>query len=333
MILVVGGAGYIGSHAVKQLINSNYEVIVLDNLSTGHREAIHSQAIFIKGDMQDGKLLKNIFTDYDIQCVMHFAANCYVGESIEDPLKYYRNNVAGTISLLDVMVRNNVKKIIFSSTCAVYGTPTTDMLTEGTLKNPINPYGKSKLMIEEVIQDLNTAYGLEFIILRYFNVGGADFEGDLGEDHTPETHLIPNILLYLEGKKENLEIYGDDYPTKDGTCIRDFIHVVDLAHAHLLTLESLLQNKYKNTIYNVGNEKGYSVLEVLRMCEKITGKQSSYTIKNRRPGDPARLIASSNKIFQELGWKATYSLEDMIKTSWEWFRRNPNGYQTIINKG
>ncbi len=327
MILVVGGAGYIGSHAVKELLKNNHQVIVLDNLSTGHEKAIDNRSSFIQGDIKDQEKLDFLFSTFKIDSVMHFAANCYVGESITNPIKYYENNVAGTISLLKSMIKHNIKKIIFSSTCAVYGTPNVEMITENVPTSPINPYGKSKLMIEEVIRDFSFAYGMEYIILRYFNVAGADPNGEIGEDHNPETHLIPSVLFHLLNRRESIVVYGNNYNTIDGTCIRDYIHVSDLVNAHILALHSLQTNSSKNKIYNVGNQQGYSVKEVIQKCEKITGKKATIKYSDKRIGDPEKLISSSSNIQKELNWKSSYSLDDMIQTAWNWFSQYPKGYK------
>ena len=277
MILVVGGAGYIGSHVVKQLLEQKHEVIVLDNLSTGHRKAVDPRAVFIQGDIQDESLLTHIFTTYQVQGVMHFAAHCLVGESVVDPLIYYENNVAATLILLKQMIFHKVKKFIFSSTCATYGIPNVERIDESCPTKPINPYGHSKLMVEQVLSDFSKAYGLSFIVLRYFNAAGADPSGEIGEYHTPESHLIPNILLHLLGKRTNIEIFGNNYETKDGTCVRDYIHVLDLASAHIRALEHLLAARESLALtYNLGNGKGYSVMEVIKMCERVTGNKAKH---------------------------------------------------------
>jgi len=317
MILVIGGAGYIGSHLVKELVQTK-DVLVLDNFSTGHRWAVHENATMIEGDMGDKDILENIFTHYPIEAVMHFAAYSLVGESVQEPGKYYQNNVAATLNLLEVMVKSNVKKIIFSSTAATYGIPEGPVITEETPTNPINPYGRSKLMMESIMKDFSKAYGLEYVILRYFNAAGADESAKIGEAHDPETHLIPLILQHLAGDRPSISIFGTDYDTPDGTCIRDYIHVTDLARAHILALDALLEGTKKNTIYNLGNGRGYSVREVIEACERITGKKANVTMAPPREGDPARLVASSEKIRRELGWKARYSLDDIVESAWKW---------------
>ncbi|MED5073192.1 UDP-glucose 4-epimerase GalE [Anoxybacillus geothermalis] len=258
MILVVGGAGYIGSHLVKELVEKE-QVIVLDNLSTGHRYLVDDRAVFVQGDLGNKADLEPIFEKYPIQAVMHFAANSLVGESVVDPLKYYQNNVAATLTLLETMLKYNVKNFIFSSTAATYGIPNVELITEDCPTNPINPYGRSKLMIEQILADFASAYGLNYVVLRYFNAAGAHESGEIGEDHNPETHLIPLVLQHLLGQRDKISVFGTDYDTPDGTCIRDYIHVTDLAKAHILALEALLSGKKKTAIYNLGNGLGYSV--------------------------------------------------------------------------
>ncbi|AQX55573.1 UDP-glucose 4-epimerase GalE [Priestia flexa] len=317
MILVVGGAGYIGSHLVKELVKTN-EVVVLDNLSTGHRWAIDERAQFVEGNLGSEADLEHVFSTYQIDAVMHFAANSLVGESVADPVKYYENNVAATLTLLKTMMKHNVKKFIFSSTAATYGIPSVDMITEETSTSPINPYGRSKLMIEHILADYAHAYGMEYVVLRYFNAAGAYETAEIGESHDPETHLIPIILEHLLGEREHISVFGSDYDTEDGTCIRDYIHVTDLANAHIAALQSLLANETKTATYNLGNGLGYSVKEVIDTCERVTGKKANVVMADRRAGDPARLVASSEKIYRELGWKAERSLEEIIASAWKW---------------
>jgi len=317
MILVVGGAGYIGSHLVKELVK-NREVVVLDNLSTGHRWAVDEKAIFVEGDLGNLTDLDAIFSTFNIDAVMHFAANSLVGESVVDPMKYYENNVAATLTLLNVMKKYDVKNFIFSSTAATYGIPSVEIITEDTPTNPINPYGRTKLMVEQVLADYAKAYGFHYVVLRYFNAAGAYETAEIGEDHYPETHLIPIILQHLLGQRESIAVFGSDYPTPDGTCIRDYIHVTDLASAHILALEALLAGKKETATYNLGNGLGYSVKEVIDTCEKVTGKKANAIMSDRREGDPARLVASSEKIYKELGWKAEFSLEQIISSAWKW---------------
>lgn len=317
MILVVGGAGYIGSHLVEELVKTN-EVVVLDNLSTGHERAIDPRAVFVKGDLGNKADLEAVFGNYPIKAVMHFAANSLVGESVVDPLKYYENNVASTLTLLKVMMKYNVKNFIFSSTAATYGIPDADMISEDSPTLPINPYGQSKLMVENILTDFANAYDLRYVVLRYFNAAGASASGKIGEMHDPETHLIPIILQHLLGQREQISVFGDDYETPDGTCIRDYIHVTDLANAHIAALESLLIGQNKAATYNLGNGLGYSVKEVIDTCEKVTGRKANVVMADRRAGDPARLVASADKIHQALGWKAERDLEEIIASAWEW---------------
>ncbi|MBS8265729.1 UDP-glucose 4-epimerase GalE [Mesobacillus boroniphilus] len=317
MILVVGGAGYIGSHLVEELVKTS-EVIVLDNLSTGHEKAVDPQAIFVKGDLGNERDLKAVFNNYPIKAVMHFAAYSLVGESVTDPLKYYENNVAATLKLLKVMLKYNVKNFIFSSTAATYGIPNVEIINEDSRTQPINPYGQSKLMVENILADFAAAYDLHYVVLRYFNAAGASGSGRIGEMHDPETHLIPIILQHLLGQREQISVFGDDYDTPDGTCIRDYIHVTDLANAHIAALDSLLNAQNKTATYNLGNGQGYSVKEVIDTCEKVTGRKANIIIADRRSGDPARLVASSEKIRQALGWKAERDLEKIIDSAWKW---------------
>ncbi|WP_339171816.1 UDP-glucose 4-epimerase GalE [Anoxybacillus sp. FSL W8-1294] len=320
MILVVGGAGYIGSHVVKKLVETK-PIVVLDNLSTGHRHLVDKRAVFVHGDLGDRTTLVRIFEKYPIDAVMHFAANSLVGESVAEPMKYYKNNVAATLTLLETMIEYGVKRFIFSSTAAVYGIPNVDLITEDCPTNPINPYGRSKLMIEHMLSDFASAYDLRYVVLRYFNAAGAHESGEIGEDHHPETHLILLILQHLLGLRDKISVFGTDYDTPDGTCIRDYIHVTDLAEAHILALHALLSDEKKTATYNLGNGLGYSVKEVIDMCEHVTGKKATIEYTERRPGDPARLVASSEKIARELGWKATRSLEEIIASAWRWHRK------------
>ncbi|UXH43200.1 UDP-glucose 4-epimerase GalE [Rossellomorea vietnamensis] len=321
MILVVGGAGYIGSHLVKELVEEK-EVVVLDNLSTGHENLIDERVRFVQGDLGNRETLEQLFSKYPIEAVMHFAANSLVGESVQNPYKYYDNNVSNTLTLLDVMLKKDVKNFIFSSTAATYGIPDTDLITEETVTNPINPYGRSKLMIEQILEDFHQAYGLNYIVLRYFNAAGAHISEEIGENHDPETHLIPIVLEQLLGKRESISVFGTDYDTHDGTCIRDYIHVTDLANAHILSLNALLEGKLQKATYNLGNGKGYSVKEIIDTCERVTGIEANVILSDRRPGDPAILVASSEKIYRELGWKAGYELENIIESAWKWHRNS-----------
>ena len=326
-ILVVGGAGYIGSHMCKYLAEDNYTPVVLDNLIYGHREAV-KWGPFVEGAMHNKDILNMIFTEYEIMAVMHFAAFAYVGESVTDPGKYYENNVAATISLLDAMRKHNVMKFIFSSTCATYGEPVEIPITETHPQNPINPYGRTKLMVEQILDDYQMAYGLNSIALRYFNAAGADPDGKIGEDHNPETHLIPLILQTALGKRDEIMVFGDDYSTEDGTCIRDYIHVTDLSQAHLLALEKLM-NDYPGGKYNLGNGDGHSVKQVIDTARQITGEEILSKTVERRPGDPAILIGSSEKAIQELGWKPQFAdLKSILETAWHWHKNNPEGYSS-----
>ena len=326
-ILVVGGAGYIGSYMCKCLANNGYKPIVLDNLVRGHREAI-KWGPFYEGSISDQTLLMHIFSKHEIVAVMHFAAFCYVDESVREPVKYYQNNVANTINLLQVMIEKNISNFIFSSSCATYGEPIETPITEQHPQNPINPYGRSKLMVEQILDDFGNAYGLKSVSLRYFNAAGADPDGEVGEDHTPETHLIPLVLQTALGQKQVINIFGDDYPTEDGTCIRDYIHISDLAQAHLLALERLLNSQLTGQYYNLGNGDGYSVKQVIDTARKITKKKISTKITERRLGDPALLIGSSEKAVKELGWKPRFAdLKTIIETAWKWHKNNPSGYR------
>jgi len=319
-ILVTGGAGYIGSHTVKELEKQNYEVIIFDNLSTGRKELVKGRKLII-GDLKNINDIKKVFKEYKFDAIMHFASLIQVGESYKNPLKYYRENILNSLNLLQTMVEEGVNYFIFSSSAAVYGVPKFTPISEDHPLNPVNPYGETKFFVEKMLQNFDRAYGLKYVSLRYFNAAGADPDGELGELHEPETHLIPNILLFLLGKKERFEIYGDDFPTPDGTAIRDYIHVTDLARAHILALERLLEIK-KSEVFNLGIKKGYSVLEVVKEVEKVTGKRVEYTIKPRREGDVPVLIASEERARKELNWKPQYSdLKTIIQTAWHWHRK------------
>jgi len=319
-ILVVGGAGYIGAHMVNALLLANYDVVTLDNLSTGNRDLLPG-GLLIVGNLGDPGLLDHIFSSYRIDAVMHFAAYSLVGESVADPIKYYRNNVAETIELLDAMVRHGVNYFIFSSTAAVYGEPLENPIREDHPCNPTNPYGSTKITVERMLKDFDAAHGIKFIALRYFNAAGADTSRKLGERHEPETHLIPSILKVATGERKHIKIFGDTYPTPDGTCLRDYIHVNDLSNAHLLALEALFEGK-ESTVYNLGNSRGHSVMEVINTARKITGHSIPAVVADARPGDPAALIASSEKIRSELGWLASYEdLKIIIETAWLWHQK------------
>ncbi|WP_310484798.1 UDP-glucose 4-epimerase GalE [Chamaesiphon sp. VAR_48_metabat_403] len=320
VILVTGGAGYIGAHAVKALEAKGFQVIILDNLVYGHRDPVetHLKAKLVVGDISDRSFLDKLFTDNKIDAVMHFAAFAYVGESVTDPAKYYQNNVVGTLTLLDAMRQHGIDNFIFSSTCATYGNPQYIPITEEHPQQPINPYGAGKFAVERILQDYDPAYGLKSVIFRYFNAAGADPDGMFGEDHNPETHLIPLILQAAAGKRPAISVFGDDYETPDGTCIRDYIHVTDLAQAHVLGLEYLLQNRVSQ-IFNLGNGSGFSVKEVIDTAKQVTGKEIAIEQCPRRAGDPAILIGSSAKAREMLGWAPQYAdLTTIVKHAWVW---------------
>jgi UDP-glucose 4-epimerase len=319
-ILVVGGAGYIGSHMVLDLLRAGHEVVVLDNLSRGHRDLIPG-GVFVEGDLGDTRLLDRVFTEHKIDAVMHFAAYSLVSESVEKPLAYYRNNISRTIELLEAMVRHSVRRFIFSSTAAVYGEPQGMPIAEEHPCRPTNPYGESKLAVEQLLEDCARNGDLQYVSLRYFNAAGADASGVLGERHNQETHLIPLILRVATEEMKQIRIYGTDYPTTDGTCVRDYIHVSDLTQAHLLALQSL-QKGAASAIYNLGNSKGYSVREVIETARRLTGHAIPAVVSDRRPGDPAVLVANSGKIRRELNWKPRYEdLSRIIETAWMWAQK------------
>ncbi|WNS73819.1 UDP-glucose 4-epimerase GalE [Bacillus sp. DTU_2020_1000418_1_SI_GHA_SEK_038] len=327
-ILVTGGAGYIGSHLVAYLIEKGMKVIVIDNLQTGHREAIHPKAIFYKSDIRSSESVMNIFMKEKIEAVFHFAAASLVGESTNDPLKYYDVNVSGTRILLEVMSRYGVKYLVFSSSAAVYGDSHVQPIKENFPLKPTNPYGETKLAMERMIKWWGDAFDASYVSLRYFNAASAKETGELGEDHLPETHLIPIILQAALGIREYVTVYGDNYPTKDGTCIRDFIHVEDLAEAHLMALR-YLQNGGKSDVLNLGNTSGYSVKEVISTSIEETGKNIKVIVGERRSGDPAELIACSDKAFKILGWKPSKSsIRKIIQDAWRWHKKHPEGYKS-----
>ncbi len=324
-ILVTGGAGYIGSHTVRMLENSKEQVIVYDNLVKGHKKAV-TKSQFVQGDLFDSERLADTIKKYAVSSVVHFAAHSLVGESMEKPKAYYHNNVAGTLNLLDVMLENGVKQLVFSSTAAVYGEPEAAIITEDMPKNPTNVYGRTKLIMENAMADYSKAYGLSYIALRYFNACGADKEGDIGEDHQPESHLIPLILQTCLGKRKSISIFGDDYPTKDGTCVRDYIHVTDLAQAHCLALKAL-QEGSGSDVYNLGNGNGFTVREIIQAAERVTKINIAKEIAPRRSGDPAVLVASSEKIRRNLGWQPVYTeIDHIIATAWNWHQLHPEGF-------
>lgn len=326
-LLVVGGAGYIGSHVVKQLIEVGHSVVVLDNLQTGHVEAVHKNAAFIKGDIRDKDLLRNIFSLIHYDLVFHFAACSSVAESIKDPLMYFDNNVSGLITLLQVMNEFGIKHIVFSSTAAVYGNCTDACITEEAETTPESPYGESKLMMEKIIENCRLAYDINYVVLRYFNVAGADLDGELGEDHHPETHLVPLILKETLKKEPSITLFGTDYHTKDGSTIRDYIHVVDLASAHLSAMNYLIKENQSNT-FNVGSSSGFSTLEIINHIETYTNTKIAIVYGKRRIGDPHSLVASNKKISHFLDWSPQFSnLDTIISSAWSWHQNHPNGYQ------
>lgn len=318
-ILVCGGAGYIGAHINKALHQEGYETVTFDSLIYGHREAVKWGA-FVKGDLANPDELEAVFQAYDIDAVFHFAAFAYVGESVEEPEKYYYNNVGNTLNLLKAMRKHGCNKIIFSSTCATYGEPEELPLTEDMPQHPINPYGATKLMVERIFKDYHAAYGLEFVVLRYFNAAGADPDGEIGESHDPETHLIPLVLDAASGKRADIKVFGTDYDTPDGSCIRDYVHVTDLASAHLLALHHLETGRGSD-FFNLGNAKGTSVLEVVEAARRVTGREFKVTLSERRPGDPPKLVGSSEKAMRVLGWRPRFAdIDAIVKHAWNWHR-------------
>ena len=324
-ILVTGGAGYIGSVAVEDLRKQDEKVIVLDNLAYGHREAVDSSVPFYEGDIGDELLVQMILSEHEIEACMHFSAFAFVGESVEKPQIYYKNNFVQTLKLLDVLIENDVKKFIFSSTCATYGEPQYIPIDEKHPQSPTNPYGWSKFMVERALADYDAAYNLKYVALRYFNACGAS--DGCGEDHNPETHLIPLILFAAQGKRDSISIFGDDYPTPDGTAVRDYIHISDLSQAHLLALEHLRKGGDSEFI-NLGNGGGYSVKEVVEAARKITGKEIEAKIAPRRAGDPSRLVADAAKAREVLGWNPQFpEIERIIESAWAWHSANPEGYE------
>ena len=325
-ILVLGGAGYIGSHTVSELVDAREEVLLADSLEPGHIEAVNPKAKFYQGDIRDKKFIDSVFDNEKIDAVIHFAANSLVGESMTNPLKYYDNNLYGTKVLLQSMVEHDVKKIVFSSTAATYGEPESIPILESDKTEPTNPYGETKLSMEKMMKWTDVAHGVHYVALRYFNACGAHVSGEIGEAHNPETHLIPLILQVPNGQRESISIFGDDYDTKDGTCVRDYIHVTDLAQAHILAVKYLMDGG-NSDLFNLGNGVAFTVKEVIETARKVTGHPIPAVISPRRGGDPAKLIASSEKAKSILGWKPEHAdLEEIIATAWKWHKNHPNGY-------
>lgn len=325
-ILVLGGAGYIGSHTVYELIDASCDIVVADNLETGHLQAVHPKCRFYQGDIRDRDFIDSIFNAEAIDGVIHFAANSLVGESMRHPLKYYDNNLCGTKVLLESMVAHNINRIVFSSTAAIYGEPEQVPIVENASAHPTNCYGETKLAMERMIHWTSFAHDLKFVCLRYFNACGAHFSGEIGEAHDPESHLIPLILQVSNGKRSEISIFGNDYNTKDGTCIRDYVHVTDLAQAHVLALNYLIKGG-ENAIFNLGNGIGFSVNEVIETVRRITGHPIPAKVVPRRPGDPAKLVASSQRARDILGWKPQFSdLEVIISSAWKWHKSHPDGF-------
>lgn len=323
-ILVTGGAGYIGSHTVRILQSRGHEVWVFDNLSFGHRKAVSTDRLIV-GDLRDGDVLDHALLIHRIEAVVHFAAFCFVGESVKEPAKYYQNNVANALTLLERMRRHGVNKLVFSSTAATYGTPEHSPITEETRQQPINPYGRTKLMIEHAMSDYAHAYGWGCTALRYFNASGASADRTIGEDHDPETHLIPLVIQAAMKKRPHIEVFGTDYPTPDGTCIRDYVHVNDLGEAHALAIEKTVPGEFR--AFNLGTGRGHSVREVIRTVEVVTGLTVPVKMGLRREGDPAELVASPAKAMKELGWRPRYpELDQIVESAWNWHRSHPNGY-------
>ena len=326
-VLVCGGAGYIGSHCVYAMIDAKQQVIVIDNLQTGHVDAVHPNAKFYQGDIRDRDFLKKVFLENDIEEVIHFAANSLVGVSIHEPLAYYHNNVYGAQVLLEAMEQYGVKKIVFSSTAATYGEPENIPILETDRTEPTNPYGETKLAVEKMMKWADNAHGIKYIILRYFNVAGAHESGEIGEDHLPETHLIPLILQVPLQQRAHITVFGEDYETHDGTCVRDYIHVMDLVDAHVLALNKLRQGG-NSAIYNLGNGEGFSVKEVIEAARSVTGHPIPAALGERRAGDPSKLVASSEKAKKDLGWKPKFSrVEEIIASAWKWHQSHPHGFK------
>jgi UDP-glucose-4-epimerase GalE len=325
-VLVTGGAGYIGSHAAKALHRAGYEVVVYDNLLAGHREAVRYGA-FVEGDIKDVDAVRRAIRHHGATAVMHFAALLDVGESVRDPIGYYHNNVVGALSVLEAMAQEAVRPFVFSSTCATYGEPLETPISESHPQNPINSYGETKLAVERALPHFARAYGMTSAVLRYFNASGADPDGEIGEDHSPEIHLIPRAIEAAQGGP-GLQVFGDDYPTPDGTCLRDYVHVSDLADAHVRALEAIVETG-RSTVYNLGTGKPHSVKQVIGAVERVTGRAVPWTLGPRRPGDPAVLYAAAQKAHTELHWKPQFTdIESIVQTAWAWHRRHPHGYRT-----
>lgn len=326
-VLVLGGAGYIGSHTVDRLVEAGEDVAVVDNLITGHRQSVNSKARFYEGDVRDKEFMNQVFDQENVEGVIHFAAFSIVPESMQEPLKYFDNNTGGVITLLEVMKDHDVKKIVFSSTAATYGEPKSVPISENADQEPTNPYGASKLMMEQIMHWCDVAYGIKFVALRYFNVAGAKADGSIGEDHHPETHLVPIILEVAAGKRNKLIIYGNDYDTADGTCIRDYVHVMDLADAHILALNYLREGN-NSQAFNLGSSTGFSNLEMLQAARKATGQPIPAEMGPRRAGDPSTLVAASQAAREILNWQPQYDdVESIIATAWQWTQTHPNGYE------
>ena len=322
-VLVTGGAGYVGSHCVEELVKNGFEVVVFDNLSLGHIEAVPKEAVFIKGDLANKKAIEQVFNEHKFDGVLHFAARSLVGESMQDPFLYLGNNVINALNLLAVMIKNNVNKFILSSTANLFDEPKTIPIDESAAIIPGSPYGESKHIIERYLYWLDRIFGFRYTSLRYFNAAGASPSGERGEDHKIETHLIPIVISTALGRRDKVLVFGNDYKTRDGSCIRDYIHVSDLATAHILSLRSLTK---KSMVYNLGSGSGYSVFEVISEVEKVVGKKVRYEVGPRRLGDPVQLVASSSKIKKELGWKPKYGLEEIVETAYKWHKNNPRGF-------
>lgn len=325
-ILVAGGAGYIGSHMVALLVKRGYEVVVADNLRTGHWQSVKGARRLYVGDLRDAAFLNRVFGENHIDGVINFAAFSLVGESVTDPLKYYENNVEGAVSLLSAMRAHGVDKIVFSSTAATYGEPEKQPIEESDRTEPTNPYGATKLAIENMLKWCDRAYGIHYVALRYFNAAGSDTEAGIGEDHDPESHLIPLVMKTALGQRDHIGIYGEDYPTPDGTCVRDYIHVKDLAQAHLLALEYLARGG-ESDVFNLGSGNGYSVRQIIETARRITGREIRATAEPRRGGDPSVLIASNKKAAERLGWRPALGLDQIVSDAWVWHSSHPNGYE------